>query len=186
MRQWRRSIVFIVNFEQISHIALGFPLLTLNKWTSTKNAPYSWHIPTYNKPLSGETQTKISFDCFVTIVFMLKISDSEDTRIYLQEYYTIINYKENSTHCFSPSELIGVHGKTTYEWHTDDIQVHIIWVTYGWHTSTYEWHTDDIRVRTSDIRVTYEYIRVTYGWRTSIYEWHTDDIRKHTSDMRIT
>ena len=30
-RQWRRSGVFIVNFEQISHIVLGFPLLTLNK-----------------------------------------------------------------------------------------------------------------------------------------------------------
>ena len=28
---WRRSVVFIVNFEQISHIILVFPLLTLNK-----------------------------------------------------------------------------------------------------------------------------------------------------------
>ena len=76
-----------------------------------------------------------------------------------------------------------VHGKTTYEWHTDDIQVHTsgymndirmtyeyIRVTYGRHTSTYEWHTDDIRVHTSDIRMTYEYIRFTY-------EWHASDIR---------
>ena len=31
IRQWRRSYVFIVNFEQISHIVLVFPLLTLNK-----------------------------------------------------------------------------------------------------------------------------------------------------------
>ena len=30
-RQWRRSGVFIVNFEQISHIALLFLLLTFNK-----------------------------------------------------------------------------------------------------------------------------------------------------------
>ena len=30
-RQCRRSIVFIVNFEQISHLSLVFPLLTLNK-----------------------------------------------------------------------------------------------------------------------------------------------------------
>ena len=28
---WRRSGVFIVNFEQISHISLVFPLLTLNR-----------------------------------------------------------------------------------------------------------------------------------------------------------
>ena len=30
-RQWRRSGAFIVNFEQISHIVLIFPLLTLNE-----------------------------------------------------------------------------------------------------------------------------------------------------------
>ena len=30
-RQWRRSRVFIVNFEHISHLALVFLLLTLNK-----------------------------------------------------------------------------------------------------------------------------------------------------------
>ena len=29
-RQWRRSGVFIVNFEHISHLALVFLLLTLN------------------------------------------------------------------------------------------------------------------------------------------------------------
>ena len=29
--------------------------------------------------------------------------------------------------------------------------------------TTYESHTDDIRVHTSDIWMTYEYIRVTYG-----------------------
>ena len=27
-RQWRRSDIFIVNFEQISHIVLVFPLLS--------------------------------------------------------------------------------------------------------------------------------------------------------------
>ena len=63
-----------------------------------------------------------------------------------------------------------VHGKTTDDWHTDDIRV-----TYGWHTS--------------GIRVTYEYIRLTYGWHTSTYEWHTSDIRLtydwHMSDIRV-
>ena len=34
-RQWRRSCVFIVKFEQISHIVLVFLLLTLNKWMPT-------------------------------------------------------------------------------------------------------------------------------------------------------
>ena len=31
-RQWRRSGVFIVNFEEISKIAVVFPLLTLKKY----------------------------------------------------------------------------------------------------------------------------------------------------------
>ena len=30
-RHWRRSRVFIINFEDISHLALKFPLLTLSK-----------------------------------------------------------------------------------------------------------------------------------------------------------
>ena len=30
LRQWRRSGIFVVNFEMISHIVLVFPLLTLN------------------------------------------------------------------------------------------------------------------------------------------------------------
>ena len=34
-RHWRRSCVFMVNFEQISHIVLLFPLLTLNKYIPT-------------------------------------------------------------------------------------------------------------------------------------------------------
>ena len=85
-----------------------------------------------------------------------------------------------------------VHGKTTYEWHTDDMRVHTsnirisyeyirvtygwhtstyecIGVTYGWHTGTYEWNTDGIRVHTSDIWMTYGYIRLTYEWHMSSY-----------------
>ena len=31
-RQWRRSGIFIVNFEHIPHLVLVFPLLTLSKW----------------------------------------------------------------------------------------------------------------------------------------------------------
>ena len=59
--------------------------------------------------------------------------------------------------------------------------------------TTYEWDTDDIRVHTSDTGMTYEYIRVTYGWHTVTYEWHTDDIQVHidkiwapANDMRMT
>ena len=61
-------------------------------------------------------------------------------------------------------DFISVHGKTTYKWHTDDIQVHTsdIRLTYEWRTSTYKWLSDDIRVNTSHIRMTYEYVRVTY------------------------
>ena len=60
-----------------------------------------------------------------------------------------------------------VHGKTTYAWHIDDVWVHTsdIRITY--------WY---IRVHMSDIRMTCQYIR---------YKWHTDDIRVHTSDIRM-
>ena len=51
--------------------------------------------------------------------------------------------------------------------------------------STDEWHTNDIRAHTSDIRMTYEYIRVTYEWHTSRYEWHTNAIRAHTINIRV-
>ena len=78
-------------------------------------------------------------------------------------------------------QLETVHGKTTDEWHTNDIRVHTsdiemtyeyIRVTYGWHTSTHEWHTDDIRVPTSDMRMTCEYIGMTY-------ECHTNDMQNN-------
>ena len=34
-RHWRGCSVFIVNFEQILHIILVFPLFTLNMWNTT-------------------------------------------------------------------------------------------------------------------------------------------------------
>ena len=73
-----------------------------------------------------------------------------------------------------------VYGKTTCEWHTDDIRVHTseVRMTYEYIQVTYGWHT-------SDVRMTYKYIRATYGHHTGIYEWHTDDIRVHTSDIRM-
>ena len=37
-RHGHRSVVFIINFEYISHIALVFPLLTLNKWIPAGSA----------------------------------------------------------------------------------------------------------------------------------------------------
>ena len=52
--------------------------------------------------------------------------------------------------------------------HTSDIRM------------TYEYirgFTDDIRVHRSDIRMTYEHIRVTYAWHTSTCKLHTDDMR---------
>ena len=36
---WRRSSVFILNFEQILHILPVFPLFTLNKYLQ------AWHLP---------------------------------------------------------------------------------------------------------------------------------------------
>ena len=47
------------------------------------------------------------------------------------------------------------------------------WTGHG--KATHEWHSNDIRVHTSDIRMTYEYIRV-----------HTADTQVHTSDIRMT
>ena len=43
-----------------------------------------------------------------------------------------------------------------------------------------------VKPHTSDIRMTYEYIRVTCRWHASIYEWHTKEIRVHTSDIQVT
>ena len=43
-----------------------------------------------------------------------------------------------------------------------------------------------VKLQTSDIRVTYEYIRRTFGCHTSTYEWQRDDIRVHTSNIRMT
>ena len=53
-----------------------------------------------------------------------------------------------------------VHGKTTDEWHMDDIRVHTrnIWMTCEYIRVTYRW----IRVYTSDIRITFEYIELTF------------------------
>ena len=59
--------------------------------------------------------------------------------------------------------------------------------------STYEWHTDGMQVHTSDIRMTYQYIRVTYGWHASTYDWQANDIWvyvgkiwAHTNNMQMT
>ena len=102
-------------------------------------------------------------------------------------FYTVFCFKRfiKSVLCIYDQTI---HGKTIYEWHTDDIRVHTsdIWmtyeyirVTYGLHTSTNEWHTDNIRVHTRDIRIIYEYIRVTYEWHgiRITFERHTDDMR---------
>ena len=102
--------------------------------------------------------------------------------------YMFINLVNcSSIHSFNiHSQCRRVHGKTMYEWYTDNILVHTsdirmtyvyIRVIYGWHTSTYEWHTDGMQVHTSGIRMTYEYVRVAYEWHTGIHEWHTDDMR---------
>ena len=77
--------------------------------------------------------------------------------------------------------FLRVLGKTTYEWHTDDIRVHTSDIGM-----TYEWHTDHKRVHTSDIGMTCEYIRVAYGWHTRTYEWHTNDKQVHTRYIPVT
>ena len=43
-----------------------------------------------------------------------------------------------------------------------------------------------VKPRTSDIRMTYEYIRVTFRWHTSKFEWHAGDMRVHTSNILMT
>ena len=44
-RYWRRSGVFIVNFKQISHLALVFLLLTLSRYTPAGRWPLGLQIP---------------------------------------------------------------------------------------------------------------------------------------------
>ena len=43
-RHWCLSGIFIVNFEQISHIVLKYLLLTLNKLADWQMLPFSWFI----------------------------------------------------------------------------------------------------------------------------------------------
>ena len=59
--------------------------------------------------------------------------------------------------------ILTVHGKSTCEWHTDDIR------------ATNEWHKNDIRVQTS-----------AYEWHTSIYQCHTHDTQVDASDIQMT
>ena len=60
-----------------------------------------------------------------------------------------------------------VHGKTTYEWHTDDIRVHKSDIR--WHTSTYEWNTDDIRVHVDKIWAHTNDTQMTCEWNIKQY-----------------
>ena len=45
-----------------------------------------------------------------------------------------------------------------------------------------------VKPHTSDIQMTYEYIRVTYGWYTSTYEWHENVMtcEWHLSEILMT
>ena len=45
-----------------------------------------------------------------------------------------------------------------------------------------------VKPHTSDIRMTYEYIRVIYGWYTSTYEWHQNVMTYewHSSEILMT
>ena len=47
--QWRRSGVFIINFEHILHLALVFLLLTLNMLMPTWNIPQQKFAKSVNK-----------------------------------------------------------------------------------------------------------------------------------------
>ena len=46
-RQWRRSGVFIVNFEHISHIVLVFSLLALNKQMSANQVCFVYFFEAF-------------------------------------------------------------------------------------------------------------------------------------------
>ena len=74
--------------------------------------------------------------------------------------------------------------RLTYGWQTKTYK----W-KYGWHTSIYEWYKNDVRVHTSNIQMTYEYIRRSYDvliCTRSTYKWHTNDRRANTKGIRIT
>ena len=42
-----------------------------------------------------------------------------------------------------------------------------------------------VKPHTSDIQMTYEFIRVIHGWHTSAYKWYTDDTQVHTCDIQM-
>ena len=44
LRRWRRSGIFIINFEQISHLVLVFLLLTLNMQLPTEYVTILFHL----------------------------------------------------------------------------------------------------------------------------------------------
>ena len=71
-----------------------------------------------------------------------------------------------------PEEFIG---KTTDEWHTDDVRVHTTDIRM-----TYEW------VHTGDIWITCECMQMTCGWHMITYRWHRDDKPGYMSDTYIT
>ena len=93
-------------------------------------------------------------------------------------------------------------GSSYIKVHTNDI----LRVTYEWRTNTYEWHTSDIRVtyryirvtnnillHASDIRMIFEYLTVTNEWYASTCKHRTNDIRVHrvkyqwhASDIQMT
>ena len=77
-----------------------------------------------------------------------------------------------------------IHGKSTGEWNTNDIQVHTsdIWMKYKYIWVAYRWHTSDIQVTSRWHTST----RVTSRWHTSTYEWHMDDMRVHMSYIKMT
>ena len=52
--------------------------------------------------------------------------------------------------------------------------------------TTDEWHTNDIRLHTSDIRMTYKHIQLTYGCHMNAYEWHTNEMRVYKNNQCVT
>ena len=74
-RHWRRSIVFIVNFEHISHIVLMFLLLVLSRWmpAGIPDNIYLLKINNGNIRKRSEICSKLtkSHQNNVTVVFLL-------------------------------------------------------------------------------------------------------------------
>ena len=72
---WRRSDVFIVNFEHISHIFLGWLLVAIDDFEQVNVSGEGTHTlwPCQQKPFQSQTQKTLKnvYECCYTVVYLL-------------------------------------------------------------------------------------------------------------------